>query len=69
MLLYTRLFLAKTFVRKAISKDAEGVEHIDKEKCIYCGKCMQACPYGAIMERSKIIDIHKSISNPKKKKS
>ena len=48
---------------KAISKDAEGVEHIDKEKCIYCGKCMQACPYGAIMERSKIIDIHKSISN------
>ena len=28
---------------------------------------MQACPYGAIMERSKIIDIHKSISNPKKK--
>lgn len=52
---------------KAISKDAEGVEHIDKEKCIYCGKCMQACPYGAIMERSKIIDIHKSISNPKKK--
>ena len=47
---------------KAISKDAEGVEHIDKEKCIYCGKCMQACPYGAIMERSKIIDIHKSLS-------
>ena len=44
---------------KAISKDAEGVEHIDKSKCIYCGKCMQACPYGAIMERSKIIDIHK----------
>ena len=51
---------------KAISKDSEGVEHIDKEKCIYCGKCMQACPYGAIMERSKIIDIYKSLSNPKK---
>lgn len=28
---------------------------------------MQACPYGAIMERSKIIDVHKCISSPDKK--
>ena len=28
---------------------------------------MQACPYGAIMERSKIIDIHKTLTHPNKK--
>ena len=25
---------------KAISKDEHGIEHIDENKCIYCGKCM-----------------------------
>src|SRR5699024_9972935 len=52
---------------KAISKQPDGTEHIDKEKCIYCGKCMQACPYGAITERSKIIDVHKCLASPDKK--
>ena len=25
--------------------------HIDKKKCIKCGKCLNACPYGAIIKQ------------------
>lgn len=27
----------------------DGRSHIDKDKCIKCGKCKEACPYGAIV--------------------
>ena len=35
--------------RGAISFDAEQKAHIDKDKCIECGKCAEVCPYGAIL--------------------
>lgn len=35
--------------RGAISFDSEQKAHIDKEKCIECGKCSEVCPYGAIL--------------------
>ncbi|MEA4922605.1 MAG: 4Fe-4S dicluster domain-containing protein [Eubacteriaceae bacterium] len=33
----------------AISFDEELVAHIDKKKCVECGKCAKVCPYSAIM--------------------
>lgn len=32
----------------AITFDEEGQAHIDKTKCVECGKCAKVCPYGAI---------------------
>ena len=34
--------------RDAITYDANQNAHIDKSKCIECGKCAQVCPYSAI---------------------
>ena len=50
----------------AITKDVNGIEHIDPDKCIYCGKCMVACPFGAIMEKTFMVDVFKEITDGKK---
>lgn len=34
--------------KKAITIDADHHAHIDKSKCINCGACARACPFGAI---------------------
>ncbi|MBR6473009.1 MAG: monomeric [Firmicutes bacterium] len=35
--------------RKAIVIDGRGYAHIDKERCIECGRCASACKYNAII--------------------
>jgi len=39
--------------RGAISYDHNHVAHIDKSKCVECGKCASVCPYSAIVSRKR----------------
>ena len=39
--------------RDAITIDAQHKAHIDKSKCINCGKCAKVCPYSAIHNRKR----------------
>ena len=50
----------------AITKDERGIEYINEEKCIYCGKCMNACPFGAIFEISQAFDVLEAIRRGEK---
>ena len=55
--------------KDAIYFDENHQSHIDKTKCINCGACMSQCPFGAIMDKSFILDaidyIVKSKNNTK----
>ena len=39
--------------RNAIVFDHEQKAHIDKNKCVECGKCAKVCPYTAIISRKR----------------
>lgn len=39
--------------REAISFDEHQKAHIDKTKCVNCGKCASVCPYSAIVDRKR----------------
>ena len=42
---------------RAIHKGNKGRAEIDFEKCTSCGRCMRACPFGAVMERSEVLPV------------
>ena len=37
----------------AISFDSNYVAHIDKSKCVECGRCAKVCPFSAIIDRKR----------------
>jgi pyruvate formate lyase activating enzyme len=39
-----------------ITKDLKGV-HFDRSKCVACGKCVHACPQGAIELKGIYLDV------------
>ena len=39
--------------RDAISYDEHQKAHIDKAKCVNCGKCAEVCPYSAIVNKKR----------------
>jgi MinD superfamily P-loop ATPase len=41
---------------KAISMSEDKTAKIDNNKCISCGACVYQCPFGAIMDKSYILD-------------
>ncbi len=43
----------ETCPRGAITFDAHQHAHIDKEKCIECGRCAKVCPYSAIIDHKR----------------
>ena len=48
----------------AISANPDGSARIDDNKCISCGQCVYQCPFGAITDRSSIVQIIEAIKNP-----
>ena len=41
----------------ALSFDRDHVAHIDKTKCKECGACVYQCPFGAITDKSYMLDV------------
>lgn len=53
---------------KALSYNTESKKAvIDNDKCIQCGACVVNCPFGAIMDKSSIVDVINLIKDNSKK--
>lgn len=50
----------------AITMDENGICEIDDSKCIKCGHCIHACPFGAIGSKTDIVDVIKAITSGKR---
>ncbi|NMA16465.1 MAG: 4Fe-4S binding protein, partial [Erysipelotrichia bacterium] len=48
---------------KAIYFNEENAAKIDENKCIQCGACVYQCPFGAIDDKSFILDVIEIIKN------
>ncbi len=46
--------------------DENGICEIDDSKCIKCGQCIHACPFGAIGSKTDIVDVIKDMRAGKK---
>ena len=46
-----------SLIHISIHKGENGRAEIDITKCISCGRCMRACPFGTVIERSEIVDV------------
>lgn len=42
---------------------SRGRSTIDPEKCRNCGMCMDACPFGAVMERSEVLPVLRALAS------
>jgi [FeFe] hydrogenase (group B1/B3) len=51
---------------QAISMGENGKASIDASKCVSCGECTVQCPFGAIMDKSYIVDVIKLLQGAKK---
>ena len=45
----------------AIGVDEYGKACIDYDRCVACGQCLVSCPFGAIVDKSQIYQVVRSI--------
>ncbi|MDU4133768.1 MAG: [Fe-Fe] hydrogenase large subunit C-terminal domain-containing protein, partial [Clostridium perfringens] len=54
-------------IPKALSYDVDSKKAvIDDSKCIQCGACVVDCPFGAIMDKSYLVDVIRLLKDEKK---
>ncbi len=46
----------------AIGLDENGKARIDYDRCVSCGQCLVSCPFGAIVDKSQIFQVVRSIA-------
>ena len=47
----------------AIGRKEGGRVSIDHEACVSCGHCARACPFGAVTDRSQLLDVLRLLHN------
>ena len=62
LLLALLMVMSSLFV---VSSAEDGAAEIDNSKCVSCGACVYQCPFGAIMDKSFIINVIDMIQKSK----